>query len=167
VRQHAEPEPRLPQRADPHLAGQEAGPSLAAEQREEPLEHGRREDVQTVAVGEHDPADPARVLVEDELAQRAAGVTADQRDGVEVEGVEELDDQPRDAARRQVGVRVHGDGVRTHRPVGRVRADPLLGQTLGDPRPQPAVGEHRMDEDDGRRHGLLRSRDSVVDGSAG
>ena len=57
----------------------------------------------------------ARAVGREQLDERTAGVVADQRDVVEVEPLEELGDQPRQPARREVGVGVHGVAVRAQR----------------------------------------------------
>ena len=99
-----------------------AGPGCRAEP-EQHVERERREGVERVAVGQHQPADPARVLVEQQLADRSPGVAADQHHVVEVQRLEEARHDPRHAARRQVGAVVHRGGVRAERPGRRVRVE--------------------------------------------
>ena len=92
------------------------------------------------------------VGVDHELAQRAAGVVADQGD------VGEARARPGSrgsAGPRRAGVRSasgpSGDPVRPERQVGRVAADPGGGQAVGDARPQLAVDQQAVDEHDRRR----------------
>jgi hypothetical protein len=89
------------------------------------------------------------VVERDELADRPTGVVADERDVLEVEGSEEVADQPRDAGRRHVGVGVHRDAVRAEREVGddAARVGLEQGRHLA---PQLAVDEQAVDEDDRR-----------------
>ena len=80
----------------------ERGVAGGDEQRHERL---RREVLERVAVRQHEAPDATGVGVDNELADRPAGVVADERDVVQVERLEEGDDEPGDAARREIGSR--------------------------------------------------------------
>ena len=84
----------------------------------ERLEERRREALVDVARGEHEARDAVRMLRRDELAERAAGVVADERHALEPERVHEVDDHLRERRRREVGVRRQRRLVRPERPVG-------------------------------------------------
>jgi hypothetical protein len=73
--------------------------------------NSRREHVEGVTVGQDQAADAAVVGVDGVLAQRAAGVVADQRDVAQVQGAQEPVDDRRDAPRAEVRLGVHRDGV--------------------------------------------------------
>ena len=84
-----------------HHGMQPCGPASGLD--EQP-ERCRRKLVEGVAVGQDEPPDPRRVGVENELAQRAAGVVADESDVIEPQCIEKPDDQPRHPAGAEVGV---------------------------------------------------------------
>ena len=110
---------------------------------------GRREVLEGVAVGEHEAADAAGVGVQQVLADRPAGVVADERDVTQVEGLDQGDDLAGDAARRLVGAGADRDAVGAERQVGGDRAHALRGQRGGDAAPQRAVDEDAVDEHGG------------------
>ena len=66
--------------------------------------------LERVAVGQHEPADALWVMGDDELAQRAARVVADERHIVELEPLEQLGDQTREPGRGEIGAA--GIGIR-------------------------------------------------------
>ena len=102
--QPAERERQPAQRWDPQpLQRDRQQPQPRADH--ETAEHRRREVVEGVAVGEHEPADPVAMARDDELAQRAAGVVAHQRHVAQVERRDQVGDQTREPGRRDVGVR--------------------------------------------------------------
>ena len=62
--------------------------------------------------------DPLRVTRDDELAQRPAGVVADERDVTEVEPLDQLGDHRRERRRVEGRPRAHRDRVRSERQIG-------------------------------------------------
>jgi hypothetical protein len=149
VRQPAVGERRPPRRGGPHrLHGgvEGAGHARGLDHRHELL---GREDLEAVAVGQHEPPDPLAVVERDELADRAAGVVADERDVLEVQRGQEVAHQPGDARRRELGVSVHRRAVRAERQVRHDAARPALEQR-SDLAPQGSVDEQAVDEDDRR-----------------
>jgi hypothetical protein len=85
------------------------------------------------------------VLRRDELAERPAGVVADEGDALQPERVHEVDDHLRERRRRDVGVRRQRRLVRAERPVGDDAAE-VLRQARNHLTPQVPVDEHPVDE---------------------
>ena len=99
----------------------------------EALQRRRWELVEAIAVRQHEPADPRRVGVEQVLADRAAGVVADEGDVGEVEVLEEGDHLAGHAAWRLIGGGGDRVRVRAERKVGSVRTDACGGEAGGNP----------------------------------
>ena len=145
------------------MAWAAAATAGACEQLGELLQGRGRELLEGVAVGEHEAADPRGVGVQQELADRPAGVVADERDVVQVEGLEEADDLPSDAAWRLIGALADRQPVGAEREIGGDRADAPGGQGVGHGGPQRGADEHAVDEDNGRGDGVVGSGGAVVD----
>ena len=94
-----------PQGCRDHQLGHQRGLTWCPHQREHRVERERRELVERVAVGQDEAADPLRMGVDQELAQAAACVVADQRHVVEVQRGQEVVQQIRDRDRGQVALR--------------------------------------------------------------
>ena len=88
----------------------------------------------------------------DELADRAAGVVADQGHVLELERGDEVGDQRRQPVGGEVGVLAHRRAVRAERQVGDDAAKRVL-EPRDDLAPERAVDEGAMDEDDRRAVG--------------
>src|SRR4051794_2563806 len=84
------------------------------EQRHEEL---RWKDVERVTVGQHQSAHPAVVTAECELADRSAGVVADEHDVREVEYLEQIEDRMPESTRGQDGFVRHRGAMRAEWPV--------------------------------------------------
>jgi hypothetical protein len=97
----------------------------------------------------------------DELAQRAAGVVADQRHAVELQRVQQVGDQPRDAGRREVGVAAHRRRVRAERQIGHDAAV-VGGEPLDDRLPQPPVDQQAVHEHQRRPAALIAIADRAL-----
>jgi hypothetical protein len=85
------PQPHLPHEQPEQPGRQPAG------EREGAAGQARRDVVERVARGEHDPADAVCAVARpahEQLDERAAGVVADKGDLTQVEAVEELRDEP-------------------------------------------------------------------------
>ena len=134
---------------------------------EERNEHLRRKILERVAVRQHETADPARIVGEQQLAECTAGVVADERDVGESQRVEDLVDHPRHPDRRQIGLRVHRRAMAAERPVDEDGPDAMVGELRGDGIPQCAVDEEPVDEDHRRTFGIGGSERPVVERSAG
>ena len=110
-------------------------------------EHRRQEVLVRVAVGEHQPPEALGVARRDELADRAAGVVADQGHVLELERVHEVGDDPRQpggvrSASGRIAVRCEPSGQSG----AMQRCSPSSsGTTL---RHSVAVGEEAVDEQD-------------------
>lgn len=128
-------------------ARRQPGMTQQAEQRRE---RQGREGPESVAVGEDRAADPARVSAQDELADRPAGVVADEDHVAEAEGVDEGQDKDGDPGRGEVGAGLQRRLVRTQREGRRVAAHSLLRQARGDRIPEPGVDEEPVHEHHGR-----------------
>ena len=89
--ERAGPHPRRPQPG--HQAGDDPGMAPGEEQRRE---RAGRERAERVAVGQHRGADPAGVARQQELADRPAGVVADDGHVVEAQRGDEVADEPGD-----------------------------------------------------------------------
>ena len=128
----------------------------------EALQRRRWELVEAIAVGQHEPADPRRAGVEQVLADRAAGVVADEGDVGEVEVLEEGDHLAGHAAWRLIGGGGDRVRVRAERKVGSVRTDACGGEAGGNLAPQLAVDEDPVDEHHRRGGGRIErpGRDS-------
>ena len=113
----------------------------------EVAERRRQEVLVGVAGREHEPPDALWVARDDELAQRAARVVADEGDVLEIKRREELCDQCGKCGRREVGVLVHRRAVRAERQVRDDAAEAVL-----------EAGDHLAPEGavDRRRHGSGR-----------
>jgi len=59
----------------------------------------RQEVLQAIAVRQHEPTDALGALARENLGDRAAGVVGDDRHVLELERLEEVGDQVRDASR--------------------------------------------------------------------
>jgi 3-oxoacyl-[acyl-carrier protein] reductase len=82
-----------------------------------------------------------------ELAYRAAGVVADERDVLELEALERLGDHAREAGRGEVGSGRHRRPVRTERK-GQRDAAMARGEAVDRPAPELSVHENAVHEDD-------------------
>ena len=145
---------------------------VPAQRREHQVERERRELVERIAVGQHQPADGLGIGVDHQLADAAAGVVADQGHVLQSERGDGVADHLGHAHRRQVGALARRAGVRSERPVGQDAAKTPAGQIVCDLGPQPVVDEdavHEQDrEDAGSRPGRRRgSRGWRPRGSAG
>ena len=89
------------------------------EQRNERL---RREVLERVAVRQHETADPARIVGEQQLAEAPPVSLPTSVTSVEAERVEHLVDHPGHPGRRQIGVGVHRRAMAAERPVDEVRS---------------------------------------------
>ncbi len=109
-------------------------------------EAGRRVDFEPIAWSEDQPLDAVGVIGGDQLAQRSAGVVADQRHCFELEQADELGNQARQPVGRKVGPFGHRHRVRPQRPVGH---DAPVGrrEQIGGVVPEPAVGQKSVHED--------------------
>ena len=163
VREHPEAERRAPRGREAHRLQRRLQPAREPRGRDQPLERARREVLVHVAVGQHERAEALRVVDRDDLAERAAGVVADQHDVVELERLEERGDDRRDAARGDVGARAHRLRMGAERPGRHDRAQPARGQLPGEDGPQVAAHQVAVDEHD--RAPVARPRLFVVDGS--
>ena len=130
-----------------------------AQRAEERREGPRRERAERVAVGQDRGADPARVGAEHDLADRPAGVVADDGHVAEAEGRDEVQHEPGDAGGREVGVSVHRPLVRAERERRRVAADALGREALGYWFPQAGIDEEPVHEHDGRAGAWCRAGD--------
>ena len=81
------------------------------------LEQGGHESVERVARTEHETGDPLLALEQQQLGKRSAGVVAGHDEVVQIVSLDELADEPGHAARAEVGIVGHRDGVRAQRPV--------------------------------------------------
>jgi hypothetical protein len=99
-----------------------------------------------VAVGQDEAADPLGMAGDEHLRHRPARVVADDRHVLQVEGLEEAGDDRRDPIRRQVGIRVHRDLLRSDRPVGGDAAT-AVGEAVDDAAPEAPVDQVAVDED--------------------
>ncbi|GAA4697637.1 hypothetical protein Prum_062140 [Phytohabitans rumicis] len=113
----------------------------SASELDDQAERCGRELVERVAVGEDQATDAAVIGVDEELAQRATGVVADEGDIGEPERGDEVVHQPGDASRAEIGARRPRNAVRTERQVRGVAADAEAGEGIGDLRPQFRVHE--------------------------
>jgi hypothetical protein len=94
------------------------------------------------------------VVRTDELAQRTAGVVADERHVLELEPLEQLGDHRGDTERREVRVGAHRDPVRAEWQL-RDDAAGLAGEQRRERAPHAAVDEQPMDQHDGRSGALF------------
>jgi hypothetical protein len=78
----------------------------------------RREVVECIAGGEHDPSHACGAVADEQLDERPAGVAADEGDVLQVKAVEELCDQPGYPGQRQVSIGVHRVTMRPQRQRG-------------------------------------------------
>src|ERR1700760_3740891 len=90
-----------------------------------------REGAERVAVGEDRGADAARVGGEHDLADRPAGVVADDGHVAEAEGPDEGQRELRDSLGREVGVGVHRPLLRAERQRRGVTADAFAREAVG------------------------------------
>ena len=119
-----------------------------AQRAEEWCEGPGRERAERVAVGQHRGADPARVAAQHDLADRPAGVVADEGHVAEVKGREEVGDERGDPLRREVSAGVHRGPVGAEGEGRRIAADAFGREALGDRFPEPAVGEQSVHQHD-------------------
>ncbi len=85
---------------------------------------------------------------DDELAQRAARVVADERDVAQVELLEQVGDQLGQPGGAEVGVGRHRRAMRAEREVGHDAAQAV--EAIDDRVPQPPVDQHAVHEHDRR-----------------
>ena len=133
-----------------------------ASDRRHQVERERGKAIEQVAVGEHQALDAIGVVRRHDLGDRAARVVADQRRTLDPERVHERHDHLRHPRWGEVGVGIHRDPMRAHRPVAHEAAE-VAREALGDPGPEPAVDEQPVDEDDR----LAVAEVAVGDGSLG
>src|SRR5829696_629578 len=133
-------------RADPERGHGHRDAAWQAGQHRDPVERERREVFERVAVREDQPLDPVGVRGGEDLRHRPAGVVTDQRHPVELKGIHERGDQPRDARRREVRTRVERGSVRAHRPVGHDAAEAAL-EPVGDALPELSVHQQAVHEE--------------------
>jgi hypothetical protein len=81
----------------------------------------------------------------DELAERAAGVVADERDAFQPERVHEVDDHLRERRRREIGIGRQRRLMRPEWPVGDDAAE-VLRELRDDLSPQAPVDQHAVHE---------------------
>jgi hypothetical protein len=142
--QETKRERRVAEESQSHRRQQDLGERRPLGGDEQRHEHLGWEVLERVAVRQHDLPDSLRVVGQEELADGAAGVVADQRDVLEPEGVENLVDHPCHTGRREVSVGPHRAAMAAERPVDEVRADPGRGETVGDAVPEPTVDEEAV-----------------------
>ena len=115
---------------------------------DERLEERRREDLEGVARRQHDARDAVWMVHGHELAKAAAGVVADEGDLAQVQRLEKVGDQPRDARGRAVGLRLERHRVHAERQLG--HDHPEFALQVGDHRaPEIAADQQAVQEHDG------------------
>jgi len=121
-----------------------------AQRAEEWCEGPGRERAERVAVGQDRGADLARVAAEHDLADRPAGVVADDGHTAEAECRDEVPEELRQPPGREVGVGVHRPLVGAGRERRRVAADALGRETLDHGLPEPGIDKDSVREYDRR-----------------
>ena len=137
---------------------------MAAES-EEQIERERRERVEAVAVRQHESTNSRRILVDDELRHRPAGVVTDEHDIAQIERGLDVEHDLGDTAWLQVSVRIHRRGMGGERPGRGEHAKATLAESLGHIGPQRVVDEESVDEHDWSP--VLRAGDPIVDRAGG
>jgi hypothetical protein len=165
VEQRPEGQRRVAHGPQPDLLAEGPDGGAGAGGDEQRHEEPRRELLEGVAVGEHEPAHSRRAVTQRQLAQAASGVVADEGHAVEVERVEQGEHGPGDGDRRQLRVGIRGPAVGTERPVRHDAAHPVGRQALRHGLPQGAADEEAVDEHRDRRISGLGAEDPVVDGA--
>ena len=164
---------------EPHRPGDESHQRSATRPASSQVAlRGRRELLERVAGGQHEPADPLRVVADQPLGDRAAGVVGDDRDVVELERVEQVGDDPRagrgargrcpraaDASARRAAGRARCSGTRRRGPGATLRhRSPLTPtpwtKTIGRP---SAASRGRRSSPRGPRPSVVPPTPSLID----
>ena len=157
----------VPDRRCTHRREQAADRSGTAKGLEQLAERRGGEVGERVAVGKHHAPDARGVAVEQELADGASGVVADEGHVVELQRLEKRGDLTGDTPRGLIRVGAHGDRVRAERPVGGVGANARVGERRGGPAPQRPTDQEAVHEDDWRPHVCFGAGDAVLHDAMG